>query len=239
LAVLREALGADLGDRVYQAACMGALEGAVRERDPKGGRANVPRVTWRDDLHGDAAPHLRRIAHFALVVLQRCGTDSGKAVSNKLWLGRTRHEGKYVRGADAQRGLAAIIGVTVKELERYEAILEAAGVWHVWQPMERDEESGSGVRAPKRLKRAHRGEVYAYNQYQLIGPMPRVMRDNLERFYRKGKKSPLTASTPAPAAPSSPSGAAGDDFGGFATDVRELLKKGTELARERGRDPPS
>jgi hypothetical protein len=211
-AVLAEAAGSETADRVVAAVQGSALEELTRKRADE----CKPAPTARQ-VHGNAAAHLRHVVKLVLLVLEEMGTETGKACGSRLWLGKTRDEltGKYVP-AGQQLGLSERVGVCVKELERYIALLDKAGFWKVWQPMERDE-SGSGCRAPAKLPRSMRGETYAYNVYQLRGPMPRRLRENLLRWYGK-KKSPTDT---APAASSSD---AATTYGSEALDILAELR---------------
>lgn len=227
--VLAEAAGSEFADRVVRGVQFATLEELTRTR----AEAGEPAPTLRQ-VHGHAAKHMRRIVRLVLLVLEEMGTESGKACGSRLWLGKTRDErtGKYVKAGE-QLGLAQRVGVCVRELQRYIALLQHADVWRVWQPMERTE-GGTGCRAPAKLPRHMRGEVYAYNVYQLRGPMPRRLKENLLRFYGK-KKSPPNGDA-ATAASSGPAGAAANaDGDSFALDVLAELKAGTLAARTRER----
>lgn len=194
-AVLREALGADAGDRVAQLALTANFENAVRTRE----KGDEPRVTWRRSER--RTEQLRHVATLVLHLAQRMSLETGRAASARLWLGRTwRWEGErrvYVR-AESQGGLASLVGVCVRELERYLAVLQAGGVIKSWQPQE------SGARAPESLPRHLRGETYAYQHYQWIGELPKVLREHLKRWYQRHAKpesAHAAAVTPLPSGP--------------------------------------
>ena len=190
-AIAREALGGQLGDKVLRLARLAYVDGSARRRIAGTARASRPRVRWEEGTHSERAQHVRRFVAFTLCLLERVNTTTGRAAHRKLWLGRTyssSSDGKraYVRGAHEQLGLAARIGVTVRTLEQYTAILVAGGVLKAWQPMERHE-GKAGVRAPKSLPRTLRGEVYAYNHYQLTGPVPYQLQETLGRWYGRSR----------------------------------------------------
>lgn len=213
------ALGGELAGRIVNAVRFTVLERLARSRKD----GSEARIEWRGGyVHKETAQHLRHVARFVLLVLERIGVDSGKAASSRLWLGRTRDERGHYVPAGRQLGLAAEVGVSVRQLERYTALLQAAGVWHVWQPMERDE-GGKGPRAPSKLPEKLRGETYAYNHWQLVGPVPKQLRANLQRYY--GKKSPPSdapaAANTAAAGVDAPRGVSDADFG---ADLLALLR---------------
>ncbi len=82
--------------------------------------------------------------------------------------------------------LAARIGVGVRELDRYLAILRTAGILQAWQPPAKD------------LPAKMRGKKHAYNVWRLNRALPRPLTERLKRFQVRGKQAAAEKSRPAP-----------------------------------------
>jgi DNA-binding transcriptional ArsR family regulator len=194
---LRLAFGPQTADRIVQAVELAEFETAVRKR-----RSGSACVSWRAEraVGYRVERALRRVVRLVLRIAERLGLDSGKAVSKRLWLGRSwgaDQDGQVVyMPADLQLGLAGYLGVSLRTVERYLAVLEGAGVLKAWQPP---------LSEVEKLPREARGDTYAYQQYKWIGDLPRVLRGHLERWYGRTKAAKAGA---APSVPASPTGGA-------------------------------
>lgn len=199
---LKVAFGPLVADRIVQAVALAEFETAVRKRRPTSKRAGTARVSWRV-LQAQGwrfRRALRRVARLVLRIAERLSLDSGRAAGGPLWLGRawyaSAEDGQVLyTPKDVQGGLAGYLGVSIRTVERYLAVLEAAGILKAWQPP-----LGEVDKLPKSM----RGDVYAYQIYQWIGDLPRVLRGHLERWYGRGKAAKSAPSAAPGAAPTLP-----------------------------------
>lgn len=148
-----------------------------------GGR-NQPVTFEPERIHEAESMHARRFCALMLMILEECraGKAGIRASGRGLWRGRRdswhvdadgEYKRRYVR-AGHQGGLAARLGVCVKEVDRYLRVAIAAGFVNVWQVKK-------GVdKLPKKL----RGHKYAFATFQWLQELPRAVTDRLRGLRR-------------------------------------------------------
>lgn len=125
-------------------------------------------------IHPVNTPQERRCAALLLIVLSHV-SSRGRAWTSELYRGRRTRidehgEVKHCPSVSAG-GLAARLGCSVREIERYLLVLFAAGLLDVWQ-------------GPKDSPERYRGSSgYAYAVYQWIGEVPREVARRLRSWW--------------------------------------------------------
>ena len=116
---------------------------------------------------------VQRMAILLLMVLEHLPKCGSKIMTQKLWLGP--HVGPGVGNS-----LAARLGCSVREIERYLVVLRQAQVLRTWQPP-------AEKVANKRLVGRRSGR--AYNCWQLIGELPRELLARLRPAFSAGARA--------------------------------------------------
>jgi len=101
--------------------------------------------------------------------------------------------------------LAARVGVTPRELERYLAIFRSAGLVDAWQPPKTD-------KTPRHM---HGTSGHCYNVYRLNQPIPRALAERLKKFQtrlRADERAELTSGKAASSSSSSDNRAASSGY---------------------------
>lgn len=195
--LLTPILGRDLLERAVYAYEQAMHESACRT--PVGERQAVAWKVDKQHRHANrnTDPGLRRFLALLCILLQWMHVDSRVTCGRRTWLGRAVDgKGEYVPKGK-QGGLADALDTVVRTLERYEAILEAAGLYAIHQPRKK------GGLAPDELPGWMRGAKYAYNLCRLRVDVPQGLQERLTAWYRKHKK------VEPPKAPTQPSASRG------------------------------
>lgn len=155
-------------------------------------------------IHKANTQHERRFIALLLMVLAECrkGPLDVRAWTRWLWRGRRDRqyisaEGEIKRryvpavGADGksgrQGGLAARLGVSVKEVDRYLDVAIAAGFLNVWQRKRKDE-------VPAKFK----GKEYPYAIFRWLGTIPAHCLRRLRGAPAEDHTEPARADEPGP-----------------------------------------
>jgi len=173
----------------------------------------------------------RRFFGLLLIILGQLRGQQSRAWTKQLWRGRRESwritpDGEVVRTyvkarrkdgtSGAQGGLAARLGLSVREVDRYLQIAKAAGLIAVWQGPTKD----------KAKKHFEGGAKYAYAVFQWAAELPQRVRDRI-----RGRSSALDRAEGAKPRTSAPTPAADVSYDGSALEI---------LAALRGRpSPPS
>lgn len=157
-------------------------------------RGLVGGVKWEDEqLHEPNSPQERRFCAMLLMILCEV-SPQGRAWTSRLFRGRQKQETddgrKVYVPAKSAGGMAARLGCSPREIDRYLQVAKAAGIVEVWQgPSD----------APKRF----RGAEYAYAVFRWLGEIPRAVQQRLARWW--GRWRPPAEKLPAmPEAPEAP-----------------------------------
>lgn len=219
VALLRPVLG-DVVDTMRRAIR------CVRLGDLKRGR-----VQFRPDAFRQTparAQMERRFFGLMLIILGELRGEQSRAWTKQLWRGRRETcrvspDGEWQRvyfrnrrkdgTTGAQGGLAARVGVCVREVDRYLQIAKAAGLVSVWQGPTRE-------RAKKHFEG---GKKYAFAVFQWAAELSHAVRDRI-----RGRVSAMDraegpaprASASAPPAPASAEETDGLNFGAIAAALR-------------------
>jgi len=159
--VLRLVVGDALAERTITA--------AVRVRHLEGtgeGLRPSPKIRHRGTAKVEFAPEqvrpttelcVRRMVLLVLMILEKLPPKGDRIISRQLWLGP--HTGPGVG-----ESLAARLGCSVREIERYLVVLRQAGVLTAYQPPD-------GVMPDEYVGRSGK----PFNIYRLCGEMPREL----------------------------------------------------------------
>lgn len=146
-------------------------------------------VSFEDEpVHDPDSSHERRMAALVLMVLEQVSRH-GRAWTEALFRGRNRRfleDGttEYCPGKSAG-GLAARLGVSPRQVDRYLQVLKALGVFAVHQ-------------GPKTAPERFKGREYAYAVFRWLADVPRAVATRLARAW--GREKPRPQPNP-PAAP--------------------------------------
>lgn len=125
---------------------------------------------------------VRRALALLASVCERMAVDSGRAISQRLWLGHGR-AGRW--------GLAYRLGVGPWELSRYLLVLDAGGVLKSWQPPAKE-------LAEKYPQLVGRRSGHAYRAYEWCTQLPRELVQRLTDHWGGAKKAPEMQAPEAP-----------------------------------------
>lgn len=137
-------------------------------------------VKWEaEPVHEANTPQERRACALLLMVLSWV-TPTGRAWTSKLFRGHNKRltdDGALEHmPAKSAGGLAARLGISPREIDRYLQVWKAAGILQVWQgPND----------APKRF----RGAEYAYAVFQWVGEVPRAVSERLANWWRRAPRA--------------------------------------------------
>ena len=186
--VVLELFGSERGERILRAATH------VRWADvaPDLG----PIEFSQHPLHAVNDASVRRFVAHVIAATERLHEKRLRACSPALFRGHTHEisedgERVYVPAARAG-GLAARFDCSPRTLDRHCAVMEAAGLFDVWQPPADD------------LPKDMRGREYAYAIYEWCGELPRQVRELIARWW--GRK-PAHTKPGATKRPPTPAGA--------------------------------
>lgn len=127
----------------------------VKLREVRADDSKIPSAPY---VHDENAPHIRRAAIVLVLICQ--------------WLGPTGRTGHRAQGSRLRVDvLADRAGVSIREIERYLAVLRQAGILKNWQPPK-----SSGLPAGI--------SGHCFNLYELVAGIPKALEAHLARFHR-------------------------------------------------------
>ncbi len=179
-------------------------------------------------MHAPNSDHERAFCALLLIVQRACMRSRNlRSCSKELWRGRReriafRDDGEidriYVRavGADGksghQGGLAGRLGRSVKTVDRYLRIAQAAGFLSAWQVRSKA--------ALEKLPKSMKGKKYAYAVFQWLAPIARAVRDRARQA-----ESAAEVETPRAELASAPTAPAGDFDDTYVAELAASLKR--------------
>lgn len=182
-----ELLGQERADQVFRA--LKRLK--IRELKPGKGGPLGPEV------HDENDPHVGRFLAYLTIQLEQMSPENGRACGRALWQGRTRvwdkeqQRPRYVPAAQAG-GVAARLGLSPREVQRFAALAEYLGLVERWQV--------KSPQAVEQLPKRMRGKRWSYGIYRWVGELPRGVVSRIQAWWRgKAPASPqqLVAAAPA------------------------------------------
>jgi hypothetical protein len=188
--VVLELFGSERGERILRAATHVRWADVAPDSGP---------VEFEDNpVHSPNDASSRRFVAHLIAATERLNSKRLRACSPSLFRGHTHEisgdgERVYVPAARAG-GLAARFDCSPRTLDRHCAVMEAAGLFDVWQPPAAD------------LPKDMRGKEYAYAIYEWCGALPRTVSELIARWWGKKPassrpKEPQAAAKPAASSP--------------------------------------
>ena len=159
------------------------------------------RGKFRADYHSDDAAHSGRFLAWLCMLLEQLNQESLRACSRKLYQGRTRRwdaEKKrvvYVRAPKGKGagGVAARLGVSPREVQRYARLAADLGILQRWQVKKQVE--------VMQLPRAMRGKRFGYSILRWLGGVPYEVKARIASWWGRGQEKRPSAPEQAASAP--------------------------------------